>query len=462
MQGMLDELDPTTSDVAFSAAGSLDEQPPLSQSILGGVPYDIGPDAFQFPADASEAPVVVDGAVSGTDDEEACCKREDDDNDDDDAISTGSNRRQYVLPLKRSKKGHRRLTSVAEDLFEATNKLEDMRYRNEWGGISRDDEDGMTSDRPGRDLGLGKVFDVAAKTLINRKKNNVRTGTDDESSQMLETMPAAATARSKDSKKTDDPEDRRRATYKNIHSNKVRRGFKDFGDWFRGKRRAIGRYIKIALFFIMIPATGIAAILYYVGGYVSSCVSFRFMVLIWTYLFLTLLLRISCSNPPCQYQTCGEGIATQSNLVKGILSASASWWLLFIFCRQLVTLSLALVTHAFVVNYVALQTNFFARIVSPFFALFIILSKGWPITVFCWCFYDFVLLYGEHPFAMHWLYWQDAVDLFNSNNPSGNITSTSAYMRLLILGIGVSILFSIKKCWISLAFGKQTYGKCFR
>jgi hypothetical protein len=158
----------------------------------------------------------------------------------------------------------------------------------------------------------------------------------------------------------------------NSAKNRAAEEFQEFEDWLRYKRSYVWTYSKVLLLFVMVPATGIASILFYLAG-----------------------------NPPCNFETCTKA---DSN---GIFNndyhiASASWWLLFICCRQVVTFSMARAMESFTIDYVAIRTRWAVRFFGPYVTLCIVQSKGWPCTLFFWAFFDFVLLYGDNRFANHW------------------------------------------------------------
>lgn len=172
---------------------------------------------------------------------------------------------------------------------------------------------------------------------------------------------------------------------------KIKSRYKDFEEWLKFKKMSIYAYVKFMLFFIIVPAIGVAAILFYAVG-----------------------------NPPCgTTDECNEALQTRTVVLNstgdnGIISitrdifedASASWWILFILCRQPITLSLSLATQSFIIDFLALRSKWAVKLVGPFVTLFIVQSKGWPFIVFCWGLYNFALLYGSSKWASHWLYWQ--------------------------------------------------------
>jgi hypothetical protein len=119
-------------------------------------------------------------------------------------------------------------------------------------------------------------------------------------------------------------------------------------------------HCKVALLYVIIPSTAVAAILFYLSG-----------------------------NPPCGADSDGNNVChpplkTNSTAAEVFVSASASWWVLFIFVRQVITLTLALATMHFVVDYLAIRTKLFAWTLGPLVTLFIVLSRGWCLTLFFW------------------------------------------------------------------------------
>ena len=164
---------------------------------------------------------------------------------------------------------------------------------------------------------------------------------------------------------------------------KVDNEFKDFEDWLKYKKVNLLSYIKIALFGLIIPLSGVAAILFYAVG-----------------------------NPPCG--TASQCLERNFNITRntttkisssallGLLTtASTSWWLLFL-ARQVITFSLARATEAVLVDYLALRSRWCVRIFGPFVTLFLVQARGWPIILFCWGLTDFIMLYGKNRFAQHW------------------------------------------------------------
>jgi hypothetical protein len=85
------------------------------------------------------------------------------------------------------------------------------------------------------------------------------------------------------------------------------------------------------------------------------------------------------------------------------------------------------------------------------------LHPGWPFIVFSWGVNNFALNSGKNAFAQHWLFWQDALPLFNASNPSGTITTS--YVNYAANGIAVALGFvvAVKRLWWGLYLGKRSY-----
>jgi len=140
-------------------------------------------------------------------------------------------------------------------------------------------------------------------------------------------------------------------------------------------------------------------------------------------------------------------------------NASISYWAQFIFCRQVITFSLAKAFEVIWIDFVCLRTRIGVRYFGPFFTLMMVQARGWPYILACWCVLNFCLLYGDAPFSKHWLFWQDAIDMFNSANPSGDLVYRDDYFRLLIAGIVTGVCVTIKRVWMSTYFGKHQLDK---
>jgi hypothetical protein len=173
-------------------------------------------------------------------------------------------------------------------------------------------------------------------------------------------------------------------------------------------------------------------------------------------------------NPPCGTTVqCTESVAN-TNLTNGTGSdleefifadASYSWWILFICVRHALMITLAAATKAFVIDFLCVRTRALLTVTGPVVTLFTVQSKGWPFLLSSWSIYSFALLYGKHPFAQHWLFFQDGIALFTDANPSGGITSLPAYRKVLILALAVGVAVTIKRFWIGITIGRHTFSR---
>ena len=161
------------------------------------------------------------------------------------------------------------------------------------------------------------------------------------------------------------------------------------------------------------------------------------------------LLFYGFGNPPRGDKTNDEG-----NPV-----ASASWWLLFLGVRQVITLGIAVLVELVVIQFWTFRTKTFPKFLGPTLTLLFAHSRGWPSQLVSWVFIDLVMLFGETSFSSHWLFWQDAIDLMNANNPSGDIVNSSLYFRVLMSALLLGSAETIKRAWLGTSGGKHLVGK---
>lgn len=96
-------------------------------------------------------------------------------------------------------------------------------------------------------------------------------------------------------------------------------------------------------------------------------------------------------------------------------------------------------------------------VLGPLGKLFLLQARGWPLQFFLWGILDFIVLYGEGDFKIHWLYWQEYMDVFNKSNPGGELTVHPTYRGILIFAICAGVLTALKRFVIGLVFGKTSY-----
>jgi hypothetical protein len=251
----------------------------------------------------------------------------------------------------------------------------------------------------------------------------------------------------------------------------VKSGFQEFEDWVMFKKTNICTYVKMLLYLIL-PATGIASM------YVRFVHSNIFHHLTLSHLpFLALYLNrlfYWADNPPCgTYDECLAKKAIEfnnsilnitadngnlfNNFWENSKEASYSWWILFIFVRHVLMVTLAALSQEIVVDYLCMRTQIALKTVGPMVTLYTVQSKGLPFIMTFWGMFSFMFLYGKTRFANNWLFWQDVIDMFNASNPSGGVTGLNAYKTVLILSIAVGVSVSFKRFWVGLFLGRQTF-----
>jgi hypothetical protein len=54
---------------------------------------------------------------------------------------------------------------------------------------------------------------------------------------------------------------------------------------------------------------------------------------------------------------------------------------------------------------------------------------------------------------------QSFIELFNEKNPSGNVADSPLYRTILMLAVVISFVVAVKRFWVGLFLGQQTFGK---
>ncbi|KAL3935448.1 MAG: hypothetical protein SGBAC_009032, partial [Bacillariaceae sp.] len=135
--------------------------------------------------------------------------------------------------------------------------------------------------------------------------------------------------------------------------------------------------------------------------------------------------------------------------------ASISWYLLFC-ARQIVTLSLALASQAIIIDLLCVGTKLLLRLLGQYVTLLLIMSRGWPFVLFMWSLYNFGMLYGNRTFSKHWGFWM-SIDLVNDSNPSGDVVQSAWNGRVLFIALFFSIATTLKRFFVGLYLGRQTF-----
>jgi len=201
-------------------------------------------------------------------------------------------------------------------------------------------------------------------------------------------------------------------------SDKIKDDLEIWRSFFRPRQETIWKYIKYVLLYAIIPLVGTSSALFYLG-----------------------------ENP---LQDPEDGLKEDR--------PSIAWICLFV-VRQIVTFSMALGMQGLIIDFLALGTRIILRLVGPILTLLIVQSKGWPCIFFWWGVLDFAMLFGPGRFAQHWLYYQNAIGLFNAQNPSGHIVEEPIYRIVLTIMVTVSALVAIKRFLVGIYLGRQTFSK---
>jgi hypothetical protein len=85
--------------------------------------------------------------------------------------------------------------------------------------------------------------------------------------------------------------------------------------------------------------------------------------------------------------------------------------------RQIITLSIALLLQLVIVDFLSVGTRATLRVFGPVMTLLIVQSRGWPLVFFWWSILNFAFIQEDRKRSRHWLFWQNYVGLFNSDNP---------------------------------------------
>ena len=194
-------------------------------------------------------------------------------------------------------------------------------------------------------------------------------------------------------------------------------GLREWGTFFAKRRKKVLTYFKLVFIYMGILLIGASIVLFY-----------------------------AVDNPP----THDRNETTQ---------ASVAWWLLFCM-RQIITLSLSLFLRLVIVDFLAVRTQITLRMFGPILTLLIVQSKGWPFVFFLWSVLDFAFIHGDRALSHHWLYWQDYVDVFNEENPSGDVVNSTTYTRVLRLTTVISVIVAIKRAVVGLWLSRNTFSEC--
>lgn len=219
------------------------------------------------------------------------------------------------------------------------------------------------------------------------------------------------------------------------------------GNWYhdliKPKLPAFVKGATHSVCFVMLPLLTIACILYYgagnpiAGGYSAFVVA---------------------EEVVGDETNADEAVEDETDKPEGDISgyASWSWWMLFI-ARQAFILSCVKTGEVISIEILALRTPLFVKTIGTFATLMFVQARGWPYVLTFWSLCDFAFLFGSHPFAKHWLCWQDWIGLFNESNPSGSFLHSEFYMRILIAAMFIGVSTSVRRLWLATFLGKRSY-----
>jgi hypothetical protein len=469
----LESRDPTTttrsrSDSAFST----------SASILSGVPED-----------------ALHGSLSNASLDPSAKRNRN--NDDDENSSLGSRSAMSSSPSPRlmtsRKARHRRIETMEQKLFDLAYTIDEMAQKDTW---EIDTEPSMPSYSPKSpgihaDIGSAGAFQQNASILYNRAKFKMPNQPQDSAARedeggdislsmassksaetsasrrwqklrgMVQTGGADLHAKKSDEEAVDGSENFEdeenggdAAAPAAVEVNDEGRGqsqqptkresarkkekkwklFKEFQEFFDPYKRSVRFYSKVMVFYILTPIIGVAAILFYLAG-----------------------------NPPYGILV-NNGRPVNGTLINKDAevvdpdSFSVSWMLIFI-ARHLITISLAKATELLLIDFLSIRSKSTVTVLGPWPTLFILQSRGWPFILWMWSIFNYALLFGSGPFFSHWLYFQNAIDLFNGSNPSGNVLTSEWNRRILAICVSVGLVVAVKRFWLGLYLGRQTFCK---
>mmetsp|Transcript_41191 Transcript_41191/g.46020 ORF Transcript_41191/g.46020 Transcript_41191/m.46020 type:complete len:196 (+) Transcript_41191:769-1356(+) len=191
----------------------------------------------------------------------------------------------------------------------------------------------------------------------------------------------------------------------------VKGGFGVFKRIIESNRKYMHRF-KRAFFYSILPATALAFLLYYALDNPQADGTITEKVLIASNVKIVDSIASIEAAAPNTSKTKNE-----SNL------ASMSWWVLFIFVRQVITFGLARGIRYMIITFCQRISNG-KKIFGPIIRLLLIQSREIPLQLVIWGICDLLLLFGKSRFNNHWLYYQPWLEIFNDENPSGNVLSS--------------------------------------
>jgi hypothetical protein len=90
--------------------------------------------------------------------------------------------------------------------------------------------------------------------------------------------------------------------------------------------------------------------------------------------------------------------------------------------------------------------------------IFCLQSKGWPFVVGCWGLLAMILLHGNNAFQQHWLYFT-GIRIYSLANSGSYILASNGYLRILLGMLLAGVATTIKRTFLTLHFGKRSFGE---
>jgi hypothetical protein len=87
--------------------------------------------------------------------------------------------------------------------------------------------------------------------------------------------------------------------------------------------------------------------------------------------------------------------------------------------------------------------------------------KGWPLRVFFWSLWNYILIIGDITWKRHWLWFQSSIGLFSVDNPAPEETIWLLHLIMITCTVlGLSTM--LKRAYFALFLGKKKYGKLLK
>ena len=138
---------------------------------------------------------------------------------------------------------------------------------------------------------------------------------------------------------------------------------------------------------------------------------------------------------------------------------SLSWWIIFIFIRQVILLDLAKVIQFIIIDGLFLRSHFIYILFRPMIVLSVVNSKGFPFLCVMFSLLNLIFCVGDSPFNKHWLFFQNRLSVFNDDSPAGNINASSFFGNTIKCILIVGIILCLKKVMLGFFFGRNSYCK---